>query len=254
MSRVYEALKKAEREREKKTVRIAESKKDREDKQMVALPEISKQASDLVVTLQAPLSYSADEFMKLCVRMSQNGMLQHEQHGKRVVLVTSALLQEGKTMATTNLAIGLASLPGTNVTLIDADLKKPMLHKMLGISVDKGLSEYLKEGADFSEIYYDTPFPRLSIIPGGKAYTQPARIFSPDRLQRLLKMLQTKHPKGYTIIDSPPMLLASELEILLNNVDSVILVVRYGRTKRNSLQRALGLVDKKKIMGVILNK
>jgi protein-tyrosine kinase len=253
MSRVYEALKKAEREREKKTVRIAGSKKDREYKQMAALSEISKQVSDLVVTLQAPLSYSADEFMKLCVRMSQNGV-QLEQQDKRVVLITSALLQEGKTMATANLAIGLASLPGTTVTLIDADLKKPMLHKMLGISVDKGLSEYLKDGAGFSEIYYATPFPRLFIIPGGTAYTQPARIFSTDKLQRLLKMLQTKHPKGYTVIDAPPMLLASELEILLNNVDSVILVVRYGRTKRNSLQRALGLVDKKKIMGIILNR
>lgn len=253
MSRVYEALKKAEREREKRTVRIARSKKDREYKQMAALPEISKQVSDLVVTLQAPLSYSADEFMKLSVRMSQNGV-QQGQRDKRVVLITSSLLQEGKTMATANLAIGLASLPDTTVTLIDADLKKPMLHKMLGISVDKGLSEYLKDGAHFSEIYYATPFPRLFIIPGGTAYTQPARIFSTDKLQRLLKMLQTKHPKGYIVIDAPPMLLASELEILLNNVDSVILVVRYGRTKRNSLQRALALVDKKKVMGIILNK
>jgi capsular exopolysaccharide synthesis family protein len=257
MSRVYEALKKAEREREKKTARIAVSKKDREDKQRVALTEISKQVDDLLVTLQAPLSYSADEFMKVCVHIAQNGV-QDGQHDKRerVVLITSALLQEGKTMATANLAIGLASLPGTTVTLIDADLKKPELHKMLGISVDKGLSEYLEEeeGADFSEIYYDTPIPRLFIIPGGKAYSQPSRIFSSDKLQRLLKMLQTKHPKGYTVIDAPPMLLSTEFEILLNNVDSVIMVVRYGKTRRDNLQKALGLVDKKKIMGIILNR
>ena len=253
MSRVYEALKKAEREREKKTARVAVSKKDREDNQGVALTEISKQVNDLLVTLQAPLSYAADEFMKVCVHMAQDGV-QHEQHDKRVLLVTSALPQEGKTMATANLAIGLASLPGSTVTLIDADLKKPELHKLLNIAVDKGLREYLEEGANFSEIYYDTPIPRLFIIPGGRAYSQPARIFSPGKFKSLLKMLQTKHPKGYIVIDSTPMLLSSELKILLNHVDSVIMVVRYGKTQRGNLQRALGLLDRKKVTGIIFNQ
>ena len=64
-------------------------------------------------------------------------------------------------MIASNLAIGLASLPDTHVTLIDADLRKPGLHKMFGVSLDKGLSEYLEQKTDISDIYYDTFVPRL---------------------------------------------------------------------------------------------
>jgi protein-tyrosine kinase len=263
MSRIYEALKKAEKERKKKTTQLVELSPGKavdeekiEDKQKAAWTEILKaeeevvegQVNDLLVTLRDPLSQSADQFMKVCVRMVQNG-----QDRKRV-LITSPLPQEGKTMATANLAIGLARLPDTHVTLIDADLRKPELHKVLGASVDKGLNEYLEDGADFSEIYYDTSIPRLFIIPGGKAYSQPERILSSDKLQRLLKELQAKHPKGYIVIDSPPILLSTEFEILLNHTDSVIMVVRYGKTPRDNLRRALDVFDKRKVTGIIFNQ
>jgi capsular exopolysaccharide synthesis family protein len=257
MSRVYEALKKAEKERKKKTTGMKTSVNKRERTVLAEIVKAEKevvadQVNELLVTLRDPLSHSADQFMKVGARMLQDGV-QHDGQ-QRVVLITSALPREGKTMATANLAIGLASLPDTFVTLIDADLRKPELHKMLGISVDKGLSDYLEERADISEIYYDTPIPRLFIIPGDEAYSQPARILSSDKVQRLLEKLQAMHPKGYTIIDSTPMLLSPEFEILLNLVDSVIMVVRYGKTQKDSLQRALGLLDKKKIRGIIFNQ
>lgn len=260
MSRIYEALKKAEKERNKKTARlqvsaskpVAEGKIEDKKDQLKTVWEkeevIEGQINDLVITLQEPVSHSADQFMKVCVRMVQNG-----QDGRRV-LITSALPQEGKTMAAANLAVALARLPNTHVTLIDADLRKPDLHKMLGVSVDKGLSEYLEGRADISEIYYDTTIPRLFIIPGGKAYSQPERILSSDKLERLFKKLQANHSKGYIVIDSSPMLLSTELEILLNYVDSLIMVVRYGKTPRESLQRVMGLFDKKKVMGIIFNQ
>jgi protein-tyrosine kinase len=269
MSRVYEALKKAENERKQKITRTKvstakptyeEKKKDKKriDKKKVkhyeGLPIEEKiaydQVNDLLVTLQDPLSQSADQFMKVCIRMVQNG--QHSK--KRVVLITSPLPQEGKTVIASNLAIGLASLPDTHVTLIDADLRKPRLHKMLGVSVDKGLSEYLEQKANISRIYYDTPVPRLFIIPGNKAYAHPEKTLSSKKIQRLLKQVQTKHPRGYIVIDSSPMLLSAEPEILFNNVDSVIIVVRYGNTSRDSLRRALGLLDKKKLTGIIFNQ
>jgi capsular exopolysaccharide synthesis family protein len=269
MSRVYEALKKAEAERKQKIARTEvstvkpayeEKKKDKKriDKEQakryeglqIAEKIAEDQANDLLVTLQDPLSQSADQFMKVCIRMVQNGL--HSK--KRVVLITSPLPQDGKTMIASNLAIGLASLPDTHVTLIDADLRKPGLHKMLGVSINKGLNEYLEQKADMSEIYYDTPVPRLFIIPGNKAYAHPEKIFSSKKVQRLLKKLQAKHPAGYIVIDSSPLLLSTEPEILLNSVDSVIMVVRYGNTQRDSLRRALGLLDKKKVTGIIFNQ
>ena len=138
--------------------------------------------------------------------------------------------------------------------MIDADLRKPDLHKMLGVSVDKGLSEYLEQRAGISEISYDTLVPRLFIIPGNEAYAHPEKILSSKKVQRLLKELQTKHPAGYIVIDSSPMLLSTEPEILLNSVDSVIMVVRYGNTQKDNLRRVLGLLDKKKVTGIIFNQ
>lgn len=261
MSRIYEALKRAEKERNKETTRLKVStskpvnerkiEDEKEQLRMVCEKEevIKGQDNDFLITLQDPLSQPADQFMKVCVRLVQQG-----QHDKRVILVTSPLPQEGKTIATANLAIGLARLPDTHVSLIDADLRKPRLHQTLDISVDKGLSEYLEGRANISEIYYDTPVPRLFIIPGGEAQLHPERILSADKVQRLLEKLQAKHPKGYIIIDSAPMLLSVEPEILLNYVDSLIMVVRYGRTRRDSLQKALDLLDKRKVMGIIFNQ
>jgi protein-tyrosine kinase len=264
MSRVYEALKKAEKERKKKTTQFKvstgkpvseEGIEEKEGKQRGALTEILReevvegQINDLLVTLKNPLSQSSDQFMKIGVRMVQNG-----QRGKRTILITSAFPQDGKTVIASNVGIGLARLPDTNVTLIDADLRKPRLHKMLGISVDKGLSEYLEGRADISEIYYDTPVPRLFIIPGSEAYAHPERILSSDKVKKLLEELQAKHPKGYVVIDSSPLFFTAEPEILLNCVDSFIMVVRYGRTQRDNLQGALGLLDKRKVRGIIFNQ
>lgn len=269
MSRVYEALKKADNERKQKITRTEVStakpayeakKKDKKriDQEKAKRYEglqreeklVENHVNNLLVTLKDPLSQSADQFMKVCIRMVQNG--QHNK--KRVALITSPLPQDGKTIIASNLAIGLALLPDTQVTLIDADLKKPELHKMLGVSVDKGLGDYLEQKADISEIYYDTPIPRLSLIPGNNAYAHPEKILSSKKVQRLLKRLQTKHPGGYIVIDSSPVLFSSEPEIILSSVDSVIMIARYGKTQRESLQRALDLLDKKKVMGIIFNQ
>ena len=266
MSRVYEALKKAERERNQKITRTEVSSKPTYEEKKEHKKKITKenvksyeglhieekiaqgQTNDLLVTLQDPLSQPADQFMKVCVRMVQNGV------DAKKVLITSPLPQEGKTMVASNLAIGLASIPNTHVTLIDADLRKPGLHKMLGVTVTKGLRDYLEQRANISEIYYHTPVPQLFIIPGSEAYSHPERIFSADKIQKLIKRLQIKYPKGNIIIDSPPMLLSAEPEILLNCVDSIIIVVRYGKTQRDTLQSTLGLIDKKKVGGIIFNQ
>ena len=266
MSRVYEALKKAENERKQKITRTEVYTKPpyqekKEDKKNIKKEKVKSyegvqieekiagdQANDLLVTLQDPLSQPADQFMKVCVRMVQNGV------NAKTVLITSPLPQEGKTMVASNLAIGLASIPNTHVTLIDTDLRKPGLHKMLGVTVTKGLRDYLEQRANISEIYYHTPVPRLFIIPGSEAYLHPEKIFSADKIQKLIKRLQTKFPKGNIIIDSAPILLSAEPEILLNCVDSIIIVVRYGKTQRDTLQSALGLIDKKKVGGIIFNQ
>ena len=241
MSRVYEALKKAEAER-KGPVGFTEEGKE------VHLIEDLK-LSDILVTLKEPKSPAAEQFKKVCIHILQNSLAE-----KKTILITSALPLEGKTITAANLAIAFAKTPEIYAILIDADLRKPNLHKLLGISIDKGLMDYLEASAPLSEIFYKTSIPKLSLIPAGRASKSPVELLSSPRMKNLINELRETYPRSYIIIDSTPILLTSESDILLNQADGIIVVVQYGKTQRDALERSLKFLDKKKIVGIIFNK
>ena len=264
MSKIYEALKKAEEERKKKVERLdipvvqRGEKEGVEDKKVVARTEPIRikeekvhdhRVSDLIVALKDPFSQSAEQFKKVCVRL-----VQQAQQGKRVLLVTSALPGEGKTMAAANIAISLARLPNTYAILLDADMRKADLHKILGVSVNKGLWDYLEDEVDISEIAYATPVPRLALIPAGDGRSDPREVVSSERIQKLIEELKTNYPTRYVVVDTSPLLLSSEPEVLLTQADSVVMIACYGKTNRENLRKALALLDAKKSLGLIFNR
>ena len=233
MSRVYEALKKAEAER-KGPVGFTEEGKE------VHLIEDLK-LSDILVTLKEPKSQAAEQFKKVCIHILQNSLAE-----KKTILITSALPLEGKTITAANLAIAFAQTPEIYAILIDADLRKPNLHKLLGISIDKGLRDYLEASAPISEIFYKTSIPKLSLIPAGRASKSPVELLSSPRMKNLINELRETYPRSYIIIDSTPILLTSESDILLNQADGIIVVVQYGKTQRDALERSLKFWIKKR--------
>ena len=171
----------------------------------------------------------------------------------RTMLITSSTPEEGKSTTTSNLAITMAE-SGNRVLLIDADLRKSVVHKMFQLPNLKGLTNVLAEDLDYREILRSTKVKGLDILTGGPKPPNPSELLGSDKMRTFLESLK----KDYDIIilDTPPVLPVTDAAILASLVDGVVLVSSYGQTTFEGLARAkvqLENVDAK-ILGVILNK
>jgi succinoglycan biosynthesis transport protein ExoP len=170
----------------------------------------------------------------------------------KLLLVTSGKPGEGKTTTAINTAISLSQL-GNSVLILDCDLRKPSVHKVLGIEPACGLSTYLSRDAKLIDVMQKVPIPNLWVMPCGPIPPNPAEMISSFKMKKLLRTLGENF--DYIIIDSPPLLKVTDPVILSTLVDGVILVVQSGKSTRDVLRRArqeLSLAGAK-IFGVVLN-
>jgi capsular exopolysaccharide synthesis family protein len=173
----------------------------------------------------------------------------------QVILVTSALPREGKTTAAANLAVTLAQL-GDRTLLIDADLRKPGVGRLLNMNGGKyaGLSSYLAGVSSLDLVTVQHPaIPNLSAIPTGPLPPNPADLLSSHRLADALAELRTKFK--FIVIDTPPVMAATDAVILSVQADGVVLVVRSGETPKEAFSRTRDLLVSVKcnLLGVVLN-
>jgi len=169
----------------------------------------------------------------------------------RSVLVTSSLSGEGKTFVANNLAHALARQQNCRVLLIDADLRRPDLHQGFGAPNSPGLSEYLKgEAQEMGVIQRGLP-EYLCFIAGGSKPQNPAELISNGRLKSLL---QTIGPVfDWVILDSPPTLPVSDALMLAELCDGVLTVIRAAQTGFDSAQKSCQQLREKNLLGVALN-
>jgi succinoglycan biosynthesis transport protein ExoP len=173
----------------------------------------------------------------------------------QVILVTSALPREGKTTAAANLAVTLAQL-GDSTVLVDADLRKPGVGRLLNMSGGKyaGLSSYLAGVSSLDLVIVPHPdIPNLAAIPTGPLPPNPADLLSSNKLAEAIAELRTKFK--FVVIDSPPIMAATDAVILSVQTDGVLLVVRSGETPKEAFTRTRDLLVSVKchILGVVLN-
>jgi capsular exopolysaccharide synthesis family protein len=170
----------------------------------------------------------------------------------KTLLVTSLQQQDGKTSVSTNCAISLAQLGG-DVLLIDADMRHPNLHEILGVTPVPGLSDLLAGGVEIGEVIRPTKIPGLYVIPAGPVPVNPTELLASRRLTDALASLESRF--AHIVIDTPPMLGISDTLVLAPRVEGVILVLRHGRANRNSAQRAVQMLGavRARILGVVLN-
>jgi len=173
----------------------------------------------------------------------------------QVILVTSALPREGKTTTAANLAVTLAQL-GDKTVLVDADLRKPGIGRLLNLAGGKyaGLSSYLAGASSLDLVSVPHPaIPNLVAIPTGPLPPNPADLLSSHRLADAIAELRTKFK--FVIVDSPPVMAATDAVILSVLVDGVILVVRSGDTPKTAFTRSRDLLVsvKSHLLGVVLN-
>ncbi len=182
-------------------------------------------------------------------------LLSQADHPPQVILVTSALPREGKTTAAVNLAVTLAQL-GDRTLLVDADLRKPGIRRALGLTTgrDVGLSSYLAGVAALDEITVPhAVISNLVALPTGPVPPSPADLLSSHRMRDAVDYLRQQYK--FIVIDSPPIMAATDAVILSALVDGVLLVVRSGETPKEAFTRSRDLLIGVKchLLGVVLN-
>jgi len=204
-----------------------------------------------LVAQHLPKSQMSEAFraLRTSILLSQAG------HPPQVILVTSALPREGKTTAAANLAVTLAQL-GDSTVLVDADLRKPGIGRLLNLGTGKyaGLSSYLAGVSSLDLVSVPHPaIPNLVAIPTGPLPPNPADLLSSHKLADAIAELRTKYK--FIVIDSPPIMAATDAVILSVQADGVLLVVRSGETPKEAFTRTRDLLGsvKCRILGVVLN-
>jgi succinoglycan biosynthesis transport protein ExoP len=218
------------------------------------LPGISANGHEKRIELVAqhlPKSQMSEAFraLRTSLLLSQPG------RPPQVILVTSALPREGKTTAAANLAVTLAQL-GDSTVLVDADLRKPGVGRLLNLGGNKyaGFSSYLAGVSSLDLVTVPHPdIPNLAAIPTGPLPPNPADLLSSSKLTEAIAELRTKFK--FVVIDSPPVMAATDAVILSVQTDGVLLVVRSGETPKEAFTRTRDLLVSVKchILGVVLN-
>ena len=168
------------------------------------------------------------------------------------ILVTSAGPKEGKSTTAANLAITMAQV-GNSVALIDADLRRPILHASFGMDKDEGLTNYLAGSLKYEQLLRTTVIDNLKIITSGVLPPNPSELLATAKMENLLKKLQEEF--DIVIIDSPPVIAVTDASILSTRVDGTLLVVYAGQTERDAIKRAITMLTSisTRLLGIVLN-
>ena len=214
-------------------------------------PQEDEESRVEIVSFAKPKSQVSEAFRALRTSL----LLSQADHPPQVILVTSALPREGKTTAAVNLAVTLAQL-GDRTLILDSDLRKPGVRRVLNMSVGRetGLSSYLAGVASLDEVTFPHPqIENLVMLPTGPIPPSPADLLSSHRMRDAVSYLRQKYK--FIVIDSPPIMAATDAVILSALTDGVLLVVRSGTTPKEAFTRTRDLLHavKCRLLGVVLN-
>jgi len=172
-----------------------------------------------------------------------------------LILITSSLPGEGKTFTAINLALSIANERDKKVLLIDADVARPSISKVLGINDSPGLIEYL-DGADinFSDIIIKTSIPGLGVIPAGQLHDYSTELLSSNKMALFVEELSNRYPDRIVIFDSPPLLAATQGEVLARLVGQVVLVIEAEKTMQNVVMESVAKLATCDVVLALFNK
>ena len=202
-----------------------------------------------LVTYERPKSHAAEAYraLRTSILLSSFGA------PPKVILVTSAMPQEGKTTISANTALVLAQR-GSRVLLVDADLRRPGVDKVFGLRSQVGLSTLISGSSKVEDAILPCPeVPSLWILPAGPIPPQPAELLGSTVMKDYIARWRNEF--DHIIIDTPPCLSVTDAVLLSPEADRVILVARSGQTTRPALRRACDLLLQvnARVMGIVLN-
>jgi polysaccharide biosynthesis transport protein len=202
-----------------------------------------------VITQSRPQSQMAESYraLRTSLLLTSLGM------PPKVILITSALPEEGKTTTSINCAIVLAQ-KGTRVLLIDGDLRRPSIHKTLGMGPKVGLSNVLTGAVTLQEATLRSNIlPNLFVLPAGTPPPNPAELLASAEMKEVLSKLREQY--DHIVMDTPPTLSVTDAVIMSTRADAVVLVIRSGQTTKQALRRARDILAQvnARVCGVLMN-
>ena len=179
-------------------------------------------------------------------------ILHHAQveRGVKVIMTSSAMPGEGKSLTAVNLALTLSESYHRRVLLVDADLRRPTVQRIFGIPPISGLNDGLKGGED-RQMALTTVSERLFVLPAGRPEADPMSGLTSERMRRLIT--QAAATFEWVIVDSPPVGLLPDASLLSAIVDGVLLVVRAGKAPFSLVKRTVESLSHERILGVVMN-
>ena len=227
-------------------VPLFEIQKERESRQAIAASKSS--VSPVVVTHHFPNSRETEVFRGLrTVLMYKAGV-----DGAKVIAVTSPSSGDGKSTILANLAVSLAQA-GRRVLLVDADMRRPTIAKIFGLTTSFGLSELLTGNATLFNAVTNSECPKLDLMVSGSFPANPSELLSSEAFSQLLE--QARNEYDLILVDCPPVLAVADPCIISSIVDAVLLVLRVNPKSRIELKRTMDLLREVKanVVGTIIN-
>ncbi len=202
-----------------------------------------------LVTSRNKFSPVSEEYKKLKARIMR---ITKQEPFRNLLLVTSSVGGEGKSLTAANLALSLAHDYDHSVLLIDADTRKPSLHTLLNVKPGIGLADCVDNDLDIGSALIRVGN-NLQFLAPGKKIENPVELFSSQKMQTLLAEMKNRYSDRYVIIDTPPVLLFAETKMLSALVDGIIFVVREGRAPLHHILEAIDLLKEERVMGIVYN-
>jgi capsular exopolysaccharide synthesis family protein len=191
----------------------------------------------------------ATEFRRLLHRIKKND----NETELKSLLITSAMLSEGKSTISSFLAVTAARQKGMKTLLIDADLRRPTVHKFFAMERDKGLTEILADNYNPVDMIKHTEMENLHIMTAGKRVPSPTDIFDAQSIGRIVD--EMKFYYDIILVDCAPVLPVSDPMLLASKLDGIVLVVKAGATQKEVVERAVEILstNNHRVLGIVLN-
>jgi non-specific protein-tyrosine kinase len=176
------------------------------------------------------------------------------EHDLRTIMVTSAEPGDGKTLTCINLACSFAKSHHQTVLLVDADLKKQQVHRYLGINSPYGLVDCLRADRTIEQCLIWPGIEKMVLLSGGDTLQESAELTSSPMMSNFIQDVRNRYEDRFVFFDTPPVLVGADTMAIAQLVDGIIVVAQTGKTSKDSFKKAIDLLPREKIIGVVMNR